>query len=397
MNASPPRQFHLTYLDGLRGLSALYVVLVHLIGEIASRSDGGGRIGRFLVHDCPVLIWGTYAVCIFIVLSGYCLMLPVAKSHDGSLRGGLGQYLRRRSRRILPPYYAALLLSLALIALTPLGKGIGTEWDVALPADAKAIVTHLLLIHNLTRLDSLKINAPLWSVATEWQIYFVFPLILLPVWRRLGAAVSVVVGLILGITPHFAFHGRFDPALPEMIALFALGMAAAGINFSARPPESQWRERLPWGWLTLIGSVLVVLLSARGPSWVSQHFVWVNPVVGAAAACLLVFCTKSLTHDVCGPSRSVLRVLDARPVVALGTFSYSLYLIHWPLLALIQIPLLQRHVSSSRSFVITLALLPIIILIAYLFHRVFERPFMGSARPRTERQTEVAAIIDPAP
>ena len=395
MTAPPPRQSHLTYLDGLRGLSALYVVLVHSIGEIASRPDGGGRVGRFLVHDCPVLIWGTYAVCVFIVLSGYCLMMPVAKVGDGQLRGGVGQYLRRRARRILPPYYAALGLSLGLIALSPLGRGTGTEWDAALPADAKAIVTHLLLIHNLTRLDSLRINAPLWSVATEWQIYFLFPLVLLPVWRRLGAAASVGVGLVLGVAPHYVFRGRFDPALPEMIALFALGMAA-GINFSARAQERRRRE-LPWGALTLAGCALVVLLSGRGPGWVSQHFVWVNPVVGAAAACLLVFCTNLLTNDRQTPGRLLLRVLDSRPAVALGAFSYSLYLIHWPLLALIQVPLLRHHVSSSRSFVITLAALPVIVLIAYVFHRVFERPFMGQARPRTEPQAEVATITDPAP
>lgn len=390
-----PGPLHLDYLDGLRGLSALYVVLVHLIGQNASRPDGGGRIGRFLVHDFPILIWGTDAVCVFIVLSGYCLMLPVAKSGTGDLRGGAWEYLRRRGRRILPPYYAALMLSLLLIALTPLRHGIGTEWDVALPVSLRAVLTHVLLVHNLTSEEALKINAPLWSVATEWQIYFVFPLLFLPVWRRLGVAVLVVFGLVLGIAPHYVFHGRFDSAMPEMLALFALGMAAADISFSARALERGWREALPWGTFALVGVALVVSLSLRGAGWVAGHFVWVNPIVGVTAACLLVHGTRQMEHAPRG--RSLLRLLNSRTAVTLGAFSYSLYLIHWPLLAFVQALLRRAHVSAPASFAVSLAALPVIICLAYLFHLAFERPFMSKPAPRGERQAEAAAIVSPAP
>ena len=62
---------------------------------------------------------GHYAVAVFIVLSGFCLMLPVTRDPNGRLPGGFAAYLGRRARRILPPYYAALGMCWIAIALIP--------------------------------------------------------------------------------------------------------------------------------------------------------------------------------------------------------------------------------------------------------------------------------------
>ncbi len=77
-------QRHYTHLDGIRGLAALFVVLYHT-AAVAETED----LSRYIAH----LFWfirshGHYAVTVFIVLSGYCLMLPVAYREDGQLRGG---------------------------------------------------------------------------------------------------------------------------------------------------------------------------------------------------------------------------------------------------------------------------------------------------------------------
>lgn len=67
----------------------------------------------------PLFQYGHSAVATFIVLSGFSLMLPIARSSEETLKGGMLGYLKRRSLRILPPYYVALGLSLLLIALVP--------------------------------------------------------------------------------------------------------------------------------------------------------------------------------------------------------------------------------------------------------------------------------------
>ena len=87
------------FLDGIRGLAALYVVIHHAYLEVAVKAQFSELIHRlgpinFLFDS------GKLAVDIFIVLSGYALMLPVVRA-GGRIRS-LPDYIRRRCRRILP-------------------------------------------------------------------------------------------------------------------------------------------------------------------------------------------------------------------------------------------------------------------------------------------------------
>lgn len=105
-SGSKENRFRLEYLDGLRGLAALYVV-AHHVGIHVSFMKLESPIARCLwrIFDA-----GSLAVTVFIALSGYCLMLPVVRRVDGSLPGGFLKYIGRRAKRILPPYYLAILV-----------------------------------------------------------------------------------------------------------------------------------------------------------------------------------------------------------------------------------------------------------------------------------------------
>jgi len=74
-------------------------------------------------------------------------MLPVIK-HGGILKGGATNFFRKRARRILPPFYLAMGVSLLLIS-TLIGQKAGTHWDVSIPVTEKGIITHLLLIQDV--------------------------------------------------------------------------------------------------------------------------------------------------------------------------------------------------------------------------------------------------------
>jgi peptidoglycan/LPS O-acetylase OafA/YrhL len=172
----------LEYLDGLRAVAALYVVLFHAGLGFTPPVGALPTLTRILQHG---LSFGHDAVAVFIVLSGYCLMLPVARA-EGHLVRGLWDYVARRAWRILPPYYTTVFGSLLLIACVPvLETPTKTIWQDTFPAFGFGpIGSHVLLIHNLLPAFTNTINGPLWSVATEWQIYFFFPFFLLPIWRR---------------------------------------------------------------------------------------------------------------------------------------------------------------------------------------------------------------------
>ena len=107
-------RLRLHYLDGLRGLAALQVAFHHATSEI---SMPPGWLSPGWIKAIAFVPNPRMAVEFFIVISGYCLMMPVARS--GSLKGGWAGFIERRARRILPPYYAAVALSLAIILLVP--------------------------------------------------------------------------------------------------------------------------------------------------------------------------------------------------------------------------------------------------------------------------------------
>src|SRR4051812_19923383 len=100
----------LHYVDGLRAFAALTVFLGH----------ASLMVFWNLPADTPYLGWflfwanGDCAVVAFIVVSGFCLMRPVILS--GELKGGIRKFYAGRCLRILPAYYAALFVSLLLIA-----------------------------------------------------------------------------------------------------------------------------------------------------------------------------------------------------------------------------------------------------------------------------------------
>ena len=341
------------------------------------------------------LYLGHSAVDIFIVLSGYCLMLPVVRS--GRLSGGMGEFIRRRARRILPPYFAALGLSLLAIALLPALHDLSHPdafWNVSLPAFTPGvIISHLLLIHNFNPDWHSKIDYPMW---TEWQIYFLFPLLLLPVWKRFGAAAAVAAGFVVGLVPLFLFFDRFSGVSPQFLGLFALGMAAADLNFSAAPRLAQRRDGIPWGGLSAGLLAVLVLVSLKHFSW-PEAVALKDILVGAATACLLIACTRSLTrrHETATDQRPetrghgslALRLMESRPAVWLGTFSYSLYLIHAPVLALCQSALRPEHLSPTVALCVMLAAgVPLALLASYLFHLAFEKPFLSRALVQAEKK-----------
>ena len=383
-----PSGIRLEFLDGLRGLAALYVVLHHIHQEVTYNQGDRAFLPLKLLAVTKWLALGHYGVAVFIVISGYSLMLPIVRSGAGRLRGGFRNYIFRRARRILPPYYAALVLSLIIFALTPaLQHPSGWRADLEFPAVTfNAIWSHVLLVHNFTPWV-FKINAPMWSVATEWQIYFLFPFLLLPIWRRYGIAPAVAAGFVVGFIPHFIFRGRLDAAVPWYLGLFAMGMAAAVVSFSDKSQIASFRSRMPWLPLTLI---LGVALAVTIKIWPDRLLIS-DPLAGAAATCLIMYCGTMYSNS---RSSVLMRIFQSRWAVLLGVFSYSLYLVHSPLISLVHIALRSQHFSPlSRFILLPVVGVPVILAVSYLFHLAFEKRFLGSSmQPETQNAAAGRAL-----
>jgi peptidoglycan/LPS O-acetylase OafA/YrhL len=342
-------------LDGLRGLAALYVVVNHVF----LRAFPG-----YPVDHAPFwagwFIYGRFAVVVFIVLSGFSLALSPART--GWRLDGISQFARRRARRILPAYWAALAFSLAVAWLIVAQPGHGVP-------DAKSVVVNGLLVQNVVGAPSP--NAAFWSMAVEAQLYLAFPLLLLMV-RRWGAVVMVAIVTLVVATvgivgPHVAHISTFViQSPPDLAALFAVGVLTAGI-VGASTARRSW----PWPRLALAAAVpVLVTIWWQGSVWTLDHLYWVDLALGPAIACLLAGLAT-------GRPARLLRVLDARPIRSLGSCSYSLYLTHAPIVAIVCERIVAGRVATGvPAFLVSLALvLPLTIVFARVFAAVFEIPF----------------------
>lgn len=372
---------HLVFLDALRGLAALYVALGHAYVSMRPQLDLG-RIGHGVDSLLKLTDLGHFAVAVFIVLSGYCLMLPVVRSADGRIPGGALSFFKRRSRRIMPPYYAALVLSVGIALLIE----VLSDESRSAAAEAGALSlgsvgSHLLLVHNLIPQWSETINGPMWSVALEYQIYFLFPFVLLPVWRRFGVMSCLATAFAIGLAPLLLpAHENLHWTFPWYVGLFALGMTGAVISFSRQPVIARLRVRLPWGLLSAGLLVIVIGCLTQAARWCWSHLWLSDAFVGFAAMCVIVHLAN---QSQAGASvTGLVKVLSARPLVILGAFSYSLYLIHMPIMMLTAEMLRRTGIDPIGRLIVQMALvLPLAVMVAYWFYTQFEKPFVSSRKP----------------
>jgi len=115
-----------------------------------------------------------------------------------ALKVSYRDFIARRARRILPPFYAVLGLCLLLIGLLPVMRTAGRneEWHSAVPVSAGGVLSHLFLLHNLSPLFWKQTDYPSWSIGLEWQFYLFFPLF---VWmfRRGHPLLTVLAALVV--------------------------------------------------------------------------------------------------------------------------------------------------------------------------------------------------------
>ncbi|WP_063740084.1 acyltransferase family protein [Amycolatopsis jejuensis] len=357
-----PKPVRLAGLDGVRGLAALFVVLHHcrLFSYPGFPADTGPWWLSFLLY-------GHLAVVVFIVLSGFSLAVAPAQ-RDWRL-GRIRTFLRRRAWRILPAYWAALVFSF-LIA-----RFLVTETPGVVPT-GKSFLVFGLLVQDAVSAPSP--NSAFWSIAVEAQLYLVFPLLLLL--RRHVGAITLVACVLTGVVLLQLLSGKvrvFASLLhltPEFAVLFALGVVAAGVLAPGKI------RRVPWPWLALAGGAAIAgLIAILGSVRTVNNYFWIDLLAAFPTAALLAGLAQ-------GRPAWLVRFLDTKPLRALGSCSYSLYLVHVPIVAIVSRLLIGPHVPAGLpSFLLTAVIVvPVAVLFARGFAAVFELPF--------QRHRSVAAL-----
>lgn len=342
-------------IDGLRAIAVLSVVLYHV--GIAPRA-------------------GFVGVDIFFVISGYLITALLLREHDDTGRIDLFAFYARRVRRIFP---AAVVVVLAVLAVCPLLLPPEAMIRAVNSAAAAAVFVANIFFQSMTGgyFDPRAEDMPLlhlWSLSVEEQFYVLWPALLIGLLRwRPALLPQILAGLGLAslLLAELLIHANSDAAFYQMPARF-WELAAGGLV-----AVSSTQGTVP-RWLPATGIALIVAACGFPVS----HFPALGalPVVAGTAALLLAIhrgCQLGLTG----------RWLRSRPMVGIGLISYSLYLWHWPLLALYRATTIGEGSTQSRLMLCAVAML-----LAYASYRYVEQPFRR-LRTRSGRVVLAGAFV----
>lgn len=336
-------------IDGLRAISVSSVFLFHL----SDKSASGGFVG----------------VDIFFVISGYLITALVAAELKGD-RFSLVSFYVRRVKRIVP----ALLVTVFLVIcagyfLLPPGDyaGLARSGLFALGG-----ASNFYFLNNTGYFDAAAETMPLlhtWSLGVEEQFYVAWPSLLILFWKISGgkrvlilAFLAVLAGVSLGayglattIDPKLAFFMPYTRAWE-----FALGGALSFLPAMAGRRLARIRPALPWIGLALIA---ISIWQFRAAVDLTGNKV-VASVIGAG---LIIYFIE--------PASATYRLLASKPFVALGRISYSLYLLHLPIIVF------WKYYAGAPT--VSLACYPLIIVgaiaAAWLSWRFIEQPCRRAA------------------
>ena len=369
-------------IDALRGFAALWVFAYHLWNAFFPGYTRQADPREVLPLDAdtplqvlatlPVVGFGYAGIGLFFVLSGFCIHLPQAKRfHCGGADGlELRPFATRRFWRLYPAFFASLFLaSLAYFTMNicwrrPLGEG---GLSLAYILDSSGFGWLGVNALFLLPLDpqALALNGVYWTLLYEVQFYLVYPL-LLKLCRRWGFApvggLLLLAELLFATVPTpGAFAGvqeNFQWFFLRRYFEWFLGMALAERLAAGRP-----FSRGNMGWLAFAGFAAGIAGTLHPLSWA------VHEIALAVGSC------------------GVVGFLIARPVDSLavrgfgwfGDFSYSLYLVHMPILRMVFAleTLLPTTVREAGSFTaaggVCLLAVPAV---AWLLYRFVEKPYM---------------------
>lgn len=370
MSASPAEGFRAD-INGLRGLAVLLVVAYHL----QLRGAGGGFIG----------------VDVFFVVSGY-LMTRILLRQESASAGGYLSFVAARARRIWPAL-AALVAALLVVGAATL-----PPFDLATLASQGLWALAFLSNHHFLQHSGYADRSAddlwllhTWSLSVEWQFYLLYPLLVFAVLRlarRSGRPAERLLAptLLVLAAASFAWQiaQRGQPLESSFFLLacrawelLAGGIVAASVRTQSGPADRLRRGASIAGVLVIAGAALGLALLRQRP--VGADWLLLAPVLGTAMVLA--------AGDVSNP------LLGSRGLQALGRWSYSIYLWHWPLWVgwrLVLGPQDSRLIGASIVAVLA-------VLLGALSYRWVEQPALrwtraGGQPPRHAFAACVAAM-----
>ena len=378
-HAAPQRNQRIVALDGLRALAIAGVVLYHL------------RPSR--------LIGGFLGVTLFFTLSGYLATKSIMRA---TARDGFSypRYICRRIARMMPPIVVTIALTafatyIAAPSLLP-----KVQQD-ALPS-ALFLSNWFYIFRNVSYFAAAGLPSPLthlWFCGVTMQFYLVWPVILMTLCsktRSRNTAIGVTVAFTLVSTAAMVL--MFNPAADTSRVYYGTDARAAELLCGALAAIAapRLREMLSGNihtpgtnkGISKVNAISIVWLVAvvAGALMLAGESAWLYRggfLLFALLTGLLIVCVQN-TECI------VRRLLSVKPLVWLGQRSFSVYLVHYPLLLLMN-PATRTTRIAWWEQVLQLV---VILAVAEVFYRLVERPW--SRKPAQQDSTAKKHALTPA-
>jgi peptidoglycan/LPS O-acetylase OafA/YrhL len=391
-----PSKRYLTTLTPLRGIAALLVVIFH----------SNLMAMPFLPPGYTSFVSGGWLwVDFFFILSGFILFYVYGKDfQQGIQRKSYWKYIGARFARVYPLHFVTLIwCSVCTIFVLSLSSGLHPFFKGIF--DLKAIPASLVMLQSIHLFDMTPLNTPSWSLSTEWWVYMLFPFIV-PLFLKVRTGGRLIVfGLIVSlycfiryILNPMGFTGEgngptinvsFDYGLLRCIAGFILGMLLYLLY------ESRFFFGLFKRDLTFLSISFLIILGL--------HFGLDEFLI------LLLFPLLILSASF--NESGVKRFLDLPALQRLGDWSFSIYMVHVPLIFLLWIyqlkvnPALfgdfikyvQRPQDYTTGVVVCFALVTFTLLVASLTYRYVEVPARNYLNQRISKKKEETPTLVETP
>jgi len=347
-------------LTGIRFFAAFYVVLFHGLPWALQRYDLPQPVQTFFSN-------GYLAVSLFFLLSGFIL----AYTYEGQIAGKVQRlhFWQARFARMYPVYFLSLLLAYC--------------FERNLPLTTQAAVLAMVQAWNPWRPDMAGVwNYPAWSLSVEVFFYLVFPFALPWMARRRSRELAILLVVFLAAcallrTPIQGFgdwaRSSSSPAAPLLLLRlpeFLVGMILGIRLLRQEQPSSHGNSKAIRVALAVVAAV--VLLSAPIGSWVS----------------LVILPFALLVYELAARRSWLARVLSSKMMVLLGSASYCVYLLQYPVRSWVR--MIFSVVPASYA-ALGAPLTPLILVaVSLLVYRFWEEPSRRALR-RWFSRTRVSA------
>lgn len=298
----------------------------------------------------------TYAVPLFFLISGFCIHLSNVKSIAENKSLNLEAYFIKRFKRIYPPYLIALLFSLFVDWIT----------QPSFYLNVKDLFIHLFVLQGFYEKSFNSINLVFWTISIELAFYILYPIFFyLRKKYRLKSSLTII--FITSITSIIVIGNFENITLVERYLVtnlwFGWCMGAFIADRLFLNSEFKWGKFLSILYPMIAILYLMVHLN-KLPYLITDSLnilLWIGPLVYICS--LENWLRKHYSLPIC-------------LLTSLGLLSYSLYLLHQPLIALKNFVIL-RYFPSSLSPLLQVLGLPAIIMICWLHYLKIEKPFMS--------------------